>query len=242
MTRVGLALVTTGVLVAAVVIVGRRGESPPPPPQSVLLAGVDVSSHDRQVSWARAERSGLRFVIARATEGDSLTDTAYASTRSEAMAAGLAFTAFHYARPDRARGDAVKEADLFARVSGVGPGYLPGVLDLEESGGMSATRLQAWVKAWLEEVAAKTGGLPMIYTNADFWLTHMADATVFAEAGYPLYIASWDATVPVVPAGNWGGRGWTFWQTKKCGRVTGITGCIRTDLFNGSDLNALKLR
>src|SRR5207249_3927019 len=107
--------------------------------------------------------------------------------RTEARAAGLAFTAFHYARPDRARGDAVKEADLFVQVSGVGPGYLFPVLDLEESGGLGVTKLQAWVLAWLEEVAVKAGGHPMIYTNADFWRTHMGDTTSFADAGYPLY-------------------------------------------------------
>jgi lysozyme len=184
---------------------------------------------------------GLRFVIARATEGDSRVDASYNSIRKKARAAGLAFTAFHYARPDKARGDAKREAQHFQKIAGIGPGDLVPVLDLEESGGLGVARLQAWVTAWLEEVQAEAGAKPMIYTNAGFWRSHMGDTTMFADAGYPLYIASWGSTTPVMPADGWGGLGWTLWQTAKCGRVSGITGCIRTDLYHGADLRAVTI-
>jgi lysozyme len=226
-------------LVGAVVFLGQRGTNPDPAPVLTFLPGVDVSSHEPPIDWTRAAQLGLRFVIARATEGDSRKDAAYNSIRQEAGAAGLAFTAFHFARPDRAAGDAVHEAEFFQGVARIGPGDLAPVLDLEVSGGMGVQRLQAWVTAWLEEVTARVGMKPMIYTNLDFWRSHMGDTTIFAEAGYPLYVASWDRTTPVMPADNWGGHGWTLWQTAKCGRVRGITGCIRTDLYKGGDLGRL---
>ena len=81
----------------------------------------------------------------------------------------------------------------------------------------------------------------MIYTNAAFWRQFMGDTTAFAEDGYRLAIASWGGTSPVVPAGDWGGRGWTLWQTSNCGRVPGIPGCIDTEVYNGSDLNPVTI-
>jgi GH25 family lysozyme M1 (1,4-beta-N-acetylmuramidase) len=245
--RLSAAAVLAALLITAVLFLGRRGfldrDSPfvLPGQPSVVLPGVDVSSHEPGISWSKAAGFGLRFVVARATEGDSRRDAAYDSIKREARAAGLAFTAFHFARPDRARGDAVREANLFHGVANIGPGYLAPVLDLEDSGGLGEARLQAWVTHWLEEVASSVGVKPMIYTNADFWRSHMGDTTMFAEAGYPLFVASWDALTPQVPADNWGGRGWTLWQTTKCGRVQGITGCIRTDVYNGADLGPLTI-
>ena len=50
---------------------------------------------------------------------------------------------------------------------------------------------------------------------------------------------SWGALTPQVPADNWGGRGWTLWQTARCGKVRGITGCIRTDVYNGGESEVL---
>jgi lysozyme len=238
--RLGVVALALGVVVAVIVLLGRKGEPRPSAPL-VTLPGVDVSSHDRRVSWSKAAQKGLRFVIARATEGDSRVDTAYTSIRKSARAAGLAFTAFHYARPDKAKGDARREAQHFQQVAGIGPGDLVPVLDLEESGGLGVTRLQAWVTTWLEEVGATVGAKPMIYTNSDFWRSHMGDTAAFADAGYPLFIASWGSTTPVMPAAGWGGRGWTLWQTAKCGRVPGIKGCIRTDLFAGADLRAVTI-
>jgi lysozyme len=239
----GGGLLAVALIVAVVVSVGGRATAPSATPStpSVFLAGVDVSSHDDPIDWEAAARSGVRFVVARASEGDSRVDTAYPSVRDAARAAGVAVTAFHYARPDREKGDAVREADLLVDSAGLASGDLVPVLDLEESGGLGSLGLQRWVTAWVQEVERRLGAKPLIYTNLDFWRTHMGDTTMFAEAGYPLYVASWGATEPAVPAVDWGGRGWTLWQTAECGSVGGIEGCIRTDLFDGADLTPLRI-
>ncbi len=36
---------------------------------------------------------------------------------------------------------------------------------------------------------------------------------------------------PTVPAANWGGNGWTFWQYGNCGAVPGIDGCVDVDWY-----------
>jgi lysozyme len=239
--RLAAGAVLLSIVIGAAVLPGRGSFPFDRLAPAGRLSGVDVSSHNPPYDWAAAARSGLRFVVARATEGDSRTDERYAAVKRGARAAGLAFTAFHFARPDRNGRDAIVEADYFLRAAGLGPGNLVPILDLETSGGLPVTRLQTWVRAWLEEVTTRLGARPMIYTNAAFWQQSMGDTTSFAEAGYRLAIASWGGTSPVVPAGNWGGRGWTLWQTSNCGRVAGIPGCIDTEVYDGSDLKPLTI-
>jgi GH25 family lysozyme M1 (1,4-beta-N-acetylmuramidase) len=45
-----------------------------------------------------------------------------------------------------------------------------------------------------------------------------------------------------VPAGNWGGHGWTVWQVSDCGSVPGIKGCVDVDLYKGLNIGALRIR
>jgi len=45
-------------------------------------------------------------------------------------------------------------------------------------------------------------------------------------------------TSPRVPGSNWGGNGWKFWQYSNAGSVSGISGRVDLDRFNGTDLAA----
>jgi GH25 family lysozyme M1 (1,4-beta-N-acetylmuramidase) len=70
----------------------------------------------------------------------------------------------------------------------------------------------------------------------------MGNARGFADRGHALWIAHWDAAKPSVPASNWGGRGWTFWQHSDSGSVAGIDGDVDLDRFNGTSLAAVKIK
>lgn len=237
----GAATLTLAGITGGVVLVGRAGAPAPSPTPGVRLAGVDVSSHNHPIPWGAAATAGIRFVIARATEGATQVDRAYASVREQASAAGLAFTAFHFARPDRSLGDAEREAEKFVLVAKLSSGDLAPVLDLETAGTLGVRALQTWTRTWLETVESRLAVKPLIYTNADFWFTHMGNTTSFAEAGYGLFVASWGTAEPVLPALGWGGRGWTMWQTTSCGKVPGVPGCLDRDVFNGADLSTLMI-
>ena len=63
---------------------------------------------------------------------------------------------------------------------------------------------------------------PLIYTSPNFWLANMGNTRWFADHGYPLWIAHWGVSAPSVPADNWGGNGWTYWQWTSTGHVAGI--------------------
>jgi GH25 family lysozyme M1 (1,4-beta-N-acetylmuramidase) len=77
----------------------------------------------------------------------------------------------------------------------------------------------------------------MIYVSPYFWSTNMADTTWFAVNGYrTLWIAHWTtASGPSVPANDWAGNGWTFWQYTSSGKVSGISGSVDLDRYRLSN-------
>jgi GH25 family lysozyme M1 (1,4-beta-N-acetylmuramidase) len=208
------------------------------------LPGVDVSHWQGEVDWNAVAASGIRFAILKATEGRTFVDDRYAANRDAALAAGLAVTAYHFARPDGRADDPVVEADHFVDVAGLASGDIVPALDLEVTGGLGTDALVAWTRAWLERVRERLGVRPMIYSSPGFWKRSMGDTRVFADAGYRfLWVAHWTSgEEPTVPAENWGGHGWTFWQWTSCASVPGITGCVDGDRYNGSDLSAVLIR
>jgi GH25 family lysozyme M1 (1,4-beta-N-acetylmuramidase) len=203
--------------------------------------GIDISRWNGLVDFARVRQSGKRFVIAKATEGRLYTDDAYARNRAGAMAAGLAFTAYHFAHPDPSAGDATREADHFITVASLRHGMLVPALDLESGQVLGTAALQTWVKTWLRRVNVRLGVKPIIYTTPGFWQSYMGNTRWFADNGYQVvWVAHWDAQTPATPASNWSGHAWTFWQYSSCGTVPGVSGCVDLDRFGGTDLSKLR--
>lgn len=211
--------------------------------QPTTLPGVDVSHHNGDIDWATVQADGVRFVIAKATEDTTFLDDHYATNKQQVEALGMAFGAYHFARPDKSSGDALAEADWFvANAQLTGKNMLP-VLDLEDAGGLGTRKLKQWAKAWLAEVQAKLGVKAVIYTNTPFWKLHLGNTTWFADNGYRLWIAHWTANPqPSLPAANWGGRSWTLWQYTNAGTVDGINGKVDQDRYNGTVLAPLKIK
>jgi len=211
--------------------------STPSDATSSYLEGIDVSHWQNSIDWAKVAAAGKAFAIIKASEATDYVDPLYVTNRAAAQANGIWTGAYHFARPDATAGDAAREADHFADTVVLGRGDLIPALDLEQSGGLGVAALQAWVTTWLGEVTSRTGVRPMIYTSPAFWKKYMGDSRALADAGYKvLWIAHWGVTAPTVPASNWGGRGWTFWQYSNCGTVPGISGCVDLDRYNGTDL------
>jgi lysozyme len=212
--------------------------TPAPTGVSTYVDGLDVSYHQGAIEWSQVAAAGKQFAFVRATAGTLTADTAYAANASGARAAGLRVGSYHYANPDTAPNDAGNEAGWFLRNATIASGDVDPVLDLEVSNGLDPVSLTAWAQTWLGQVSATTGVHPIIYTNPTFWSTSMADTDWFARNGYPvLWIANWTtADEPTLPAGSWGGNGWTFWQHTSSGTVPGIAGAVDLDRFNGSAL------
>lgn len=206
------------------------GASPTGAAPAGRLNGVDVSHWQNAIDWSQVAGARYRFAIMKATEGQTYDDPMYDINRSQANAAGVWVGAYHFARPDTTPNDATIEADHFTSVARPARGDIVPVLDIEDAGGLPPAELISWIATWLERVEATVGVKPMIYTGPNFWRTSTGDSTKFADHGYRLlWVANWFVPRPDVPANNWGGSGWTFWQYDDCGSVPGIEGCVDLD-------------
>jgi lysozyme len=215
----------------------KPSPTPSPTPSTSFLTGIDVSYHQGSIDWASVAGAGKRFAFIRASAGTLTADTAYSTYRSGARAAGLTVGSYHFANPDTAPNDAANEAAWFLKNATIASGDLLPVLDLEVANGLSSSALTTWAQTWLANVETATGVKPLIYTTASFWSSSMAGTDWFARNGYGLWVAHWTtASQPSVPASNWAGAGWTFWQHSSTGSVAGISGAVDLDRFNGTSL------
>jgi GH25 family lysozyme M1 (1,4-beta-N-acetylmuramidase) len=203
--------------------------------------GIDVSNWNGTIKWSKVAAAGYRFVFAKATEGTTFNDSTYVTNRNGSEGAGLVFGAYHFARPSgggqaAATASAIAQADHFLAVASPQPHELPPVLDLESTGKLKPARLQIWASAWLGEIYARLGVDPFVYTSPSFWSSYLGDTPSVAASGVRLWIAHWtSASQPWVPAQNWNGQGWTFWQWTDCLSVPGIARCTDGDRMNGSN-------
>lgn len=218
--------------------------TPTPPPTSSKAEGIDVSHWQGTITWTQVRGAGKKFAYIKASEDADFVDPFYATNRAQAKAAGLVVGAYHFARPATTAGDATAEADHFISTAGFTTGELLPVLDLEVTGGLTSTQLQAWVKGFLTELYTKTGVRGVIYVSPSFWKTNMGDTTWFAQNGYGiLWIAHWTtASAPTVPGSNWGGYGWTFWQYTSNGTVSGISVRVDLDRYKGTDFSPVLIK
>ena len=203
-------------------------------PASAMLTGIDVASYQHPggaaIDWQAVRNSGQSFAFIKATEDSNYTNPFFAADWNGAGAAGLYRGAYHFARPALPLSTAVDQARWFVSRTGVMSGGmdLPGVLDLESSGGLGQSDLAAWTRTWLGEVRRLTGKAPIVYTGYYFWRDSVGNPTDIG-ANYRLWLPSYPSDPnsttfrPLVPAG-WGT--WTFWQYSSSGTVSGIPGSL----------------
>lgn len=250
MTVVGSPYVRRGrlVLLGAVAALSLAVTGASGAASSTRAKGIDVSNWNGSINWARVAHAGYRFAFGKATEGTAFVDGTYATNRNGSENAGLAFGAYHFARPAGkndaiATASAIAQADYFLSVADPQPGELPPVLDLEKTGNLNTERLVTWTQAWVDEVVARLGVQPLIYSSPAFWQSYLGNTPAIAASGAGLWIAHWTkSSAPSVPAGNWNGAGWTFWQWTDCLSVPGIAHCTDGDRMNGSRPATLEIQ
>jgi GH25 family lysozyme M1 (1,4-beta-N-acetylmuramidase) len=211
--------------------------TPTPTAWAAYSEGIDVSHWQGTIDWAKVAGAGKQFAYLKASEDVDYVDPTYTANRAKAKANGLFVGAYHFAQPEVTPGDAVVEADHFVDTAALQSGELLPVLDLEENNGLVPSDLQAWVRTFLERVYERTGVRAAIYVSPSFWSNKMGNSGWFAANGYEvLWIAHWTtAEAPTLPASNWGGRGWTFWQYTSSGTVPGIAGRVDLDRYRSKD-------
>lgn len=207
------------------------------------IEGIDISHWQGDIDWPQVGDAGKAFAFMKASEGTTFVDPTYGLNRARARAAGLKVGAYHFAQPGATLGDATAEADHFLATADISHGDLPPVLDLERVNGLTPTALQDWAKEFLERIHDRTGVRGAIYTSPNFWKNYVGGSDWFAMNGYRvLWVADWRANPsPEVPASDWAGFGWTFWQYTSDGTVPGIVGRVDLDRFDGEDLSSVAI-
>lgn len=197
-------------------------------PGSTKVYGIDVSYYQGTINWSQVKAAGKQFAIVRVSDGTGFMDPKFEANWKGAKAAGIAVGAYQFFRPNQ---DATAQADLLVNQLnkvGFGGDDIPPVIDVEVTGGMSDATVAARVNTWLQRVKSRTGRLPILYTSPGFW-SGLGNPTP-SPLPY-LWDAHWGVSCPLLPP-NWGRL--RFWQYSATGRVSGISGNVDLDLYNGS--------
>jgi GH25 family lysozyme M1 (1,4-beta-N-acetylmuramidase) len=210
------------------------------PPYDKLNApwGPDVSGWQHPagagINWASVRAAGASFAFVKATEGTGYVSPYYRGDVSAARAQGLYVGAYHFAQPSLPLSNAATEANYFANAIGnvTGRGWLPPVLDLEVTGGLSAANVTAWAHTFLQTLQARTGRVPILYSGSWFYRGYMNNPSGFGQ--YPLWDALYNNSVssPGTLFGDWTRT--TFWQYTWQRPVPGITGLVDASYFHSS--------
>src|SRR5665213_971278 len=211
--------------------------------QSII--GIDVSNYQGTITWSSVKAAGVTFAWAKATEGLTVTDAQYHNNATNGVAAGVYMGAYHFAHPDThtTTAQAIAEANFFLSVAQpyIISCQLPPVLDYEVSSSLSWTAQTAWIQSWMNTVKTATGITPMLYTSGS-----IASSLGSSLASYcKLWIATDNGSATTIPPSPlpptpstydqaaWYPN-WSFNQYSWTTTVSGISGQIDADIFNGT--------
>ena len=195
---------------------------------STINVIVDLSHFNTVSSFETVKADGIVGVIHKATQGTTMLDPKYHSRKSEALAAGLWWGAYHFG----VGGDGVAQAKYFLSIVTPGPNDLL-VLDLEENpSGASMTLAEA--EDFVKYVEAETGRWPGLYGGSN--VTELLGRNRETALSFCwLWLAEYGPTPRIPPVWD----RWTMWQYTdgqvgpEPHTVNGIGACDR-DQFNGT--------
>jgi len=198
------------------------------------VPGVDVSKWQGSINWPAVAGDGQKFAFIRVSDGLGYIHAYYETNWQHAQDAGLIVGAYQYFRPGR---DATEQANiLLDRMGPLQADDLPPVLDVETMDGYSSTHVRTRIREWIERVESVTGLRPIIYTGYYFWRDEVGASAEWND--HPLWLAQYGRTCPTIPD-QW--SSWAFWQTSETGRVSGVSGGVDTNLFNGDSAALMAL-
>ena len=212
--------------------------------------GVDVSSYQGGgINWASVKSDGVSFAWAKATEGTIAAgyhvDGDFTVNENNGKAAGVYMGAYHFAHP--AVDTPAAEATFFWSTAGSyiladGKSLMP-MLDMEVFSGVDgASSYSTWANDWCADIVsdAASSGVsikPAIYVSAcnacEFnssvsqWGSDIADYN-----GENVYTGTPWSTCTSCEV--WGSGVWNFWQVSSTGAISGISGDVDLDGFNGT--------
>ena len=129
--------------------------------------------------------------------------------------------------------DGEKQAEHFISVVPKEECTLPPAVDIETIADVESGKVILEIKKYIETIENYYGVKPIIYANIDTYNLYIKD--VFKD--YMIWFPTYHTEEPGI-------TDWTFWQYTDSGTVTGISGDVDFNKFNGTgaDLLSLKLK
>jgi GH25 family lysozyme M1 (1,4-beta-N-acetylmuramidase) len=202
---------------------GAGSVEPLPEYMDVGVPGIDISKWQGWVDFLEAHDQGIRFVIAKCSEGNAYYDPTFERNYLGAKAVGMVVGAYHYVRPgvkinyqintiNKALG--TREIDAF-------------MLDCESTDGRTPQEITDVI--W--GLAGKFGQRAPVmlnYTAKYWWNPNVKRSTHWKEVA-GLAVANWHVATPAMPA-DW--DLWTVWQQGIVSARFGVAGQVDYDVWN----------
>ena len=204
-------------------------------PSGFLCYGIDISHHQGRIDWNRVAQSSaesvfpIRFVMMKATEGSSFTDSSYADNILGARKAGFVCGSYHFYDPWTSP---ERQAEHFIRTANIIKGDMAPIIDVERAG-RSSGDLQRELLVFIKALEAHYGVKPIIYASAKFRRRHLNNAAFDA---YPFWVAHYYVVRPETS------KPWVMWQFTDHASVEGISGYTDFNVFKGTEEEFRKLR
>ena len=187
-----------------------------------MIKGIDVSSWQGNIDFAKVKASGIDFVIIRAGYGRETrqNDNCFELNYRNAKAASLDVGAYWYSYADSAE-DAVKEARSCMEVIKGKKFEYPIYFDLEEQSQFAKGRnfCDSVIKAFCGELE-KNGYLAGLYCSTYYLNNYISNAVA---GKYALWVAQYNYRCTYT-ANKYG-----IWQYSSEGRINGISGNVDMD-------------
>ncbi|MBT8225050.1 MAG: lysozyme [Dactylosporangium sp.] len=214
------------------------------PADAATTPGIDVSHHQGTINWTSVKSAGIQFAYIKATEGTSYLDPKFDTNYIGATKANVIRGAYHFALPNRSSG--ATQADFVYKNGGAWSAdnrTLPAAVDLEYNPygatcyGLTQSQMRSWISDFLNRYHSRTGRYAVIYTTTHWWKTCTGNYSGFASK-HPLWIARYASSVGTLPSGS---SFYSFWQYTASGSVSGISGSVDRNYWNGTRTRLLAL-
>lgn len=191
--------------------------------------GIDISHYQGKIDWKKAKGTGLRFAYIKATEGTDFVDNRFQRNWKETKKLGVPRGAYHFYRLCK---DAKKQAANFIKNVPKELSSLPPVIDLELHKNCNKPPSREFfrkeLKIFSDALEREYDKKPILYVIWDFYEKYLTGEV----SDYQLWISDpWGHEEPVLPEV----RKWTLWQYDYKGKLSGISGDVDLNFFNGDE-------
>lgn len=187
--------------------------------KSKMFRGIDVSTWQNNIDWAKVKADGIEFAMIREGYGKSdpnQIDDCFHINAEEAQKNGIPFGVYHFSYAQSVN-DAINEANFcLSNINKYRLEY-PVAFDIEDSSmqHLGKRTLTDICKAFCNRIE-QAGYYAMIYCNVNWLENYLYKDELFSQ--YDLWLAHWGVENPKYECG--------IWQYSDSGKVSGISGNV----------------